>query len=77
MQFLVDAHREAREQGGLNQLALSERLYMSHIESGVVDSQGSTLLEIARMLELDLVHQRGLQYAHCNAAVFRWRSPAG
>ena len=56
---LLDRIKAAREQKGLSQRALGERVglpqsHISKIESGSVDLQASSLLEIARALDLEL-----------------------
>lgn len=57
---LIDALRAAREQKGLSQRALSARLgipqgRLSRIEKGAVDVRTSTLLDLARALDLEPV----------------------
>jgi transcriptional regulator with XRE-family HTH domain len=56
---IIEALREAREQKGLSQRALSQLVgmpqsHISKIESGQVDLQLSSLTELARVLELEL-----------------------
>jgi len=60
VQPLVDALRAARHAKGLSQRALSEQTgipqgRLSLIESGAVDLRVSTLLQIARSLDLDVM----------------------
>jgi transcriptional regulator with XRE-family HTH domain len=57
---LLDRIKAAREQKGLSQRALGERVglpqsHISKIESGSVDLQASSLLEIARALDLEVI----------------------
>ncbi|MDO1559503.1 helix-turn-helix domain-containing protein [Brevundimonas sp. 2R-24] len=59
MEPLVDALRQARREKGWSQRDLSARAHLtqaqiSRIENGEVDPQVSTLLELARSLDLDL-----------------------
>ena len=59
LQPLLDRIKAAREHKGLSQRALGERVglpqsHISKIESGGVDLQASSLLEIARALDLEL-----------------------
>jgi transcriptional regulator with XRE-family HTH domain len=56
---IAHALRKARESKGLTQLALSEKVglpqsHISKIESGAVDLQASSLIELARALDLEL-----------------------
>lgn len=56
---IIEALREAREQRGLSQRALSQLVgmpqsHISKIENGQVDLQLSSLTELARVLELEL-----------------------
>ena len=59
LQPLLARIKAAREQKGLSQRALGERVglpqsHISKIENGSVDLQASSLLEIARALDLEL-----------------------
>jgi HTH-type transcriptional regulator / antitoxin HipB len=59
-QHIVAALKEAREKKGLSQRALSAQAgvpqsHISRIERGAVDLQLSSLIEIARVLDLELV----------------------
>ena len=60
LQSLLDQLKAARERKGLSQRALGARVglpqsHISKIENGGVDLQGSSLLEIARALDLELI----------------------
>jgi HTH-type transcriptional regulator / antitoxin HipB len=60
LQPLLERIKVAREQKGLSQRALGERVglpqsHISKIENGSVDLQASSLLEIARALDLELI----------------------
>jgi HTH-type transcriptional regulator / antitoxin HipB len=59
LQPLLDRIKAARRHKGLSQRALGERVglpqsHISKIENGSVDLQASSLLEIARALDLEL-----------------------
>ena len=59
LQPLVDQLKAARERKGLSQRALGDRVglpqsHISKIETGAVDLQTSSLIEIARALDLEL-----------------------
>ena len=60
LQSLLDRLKAARERKGLSQRALGVRVglpqsHISKIENGGVDLQASSLLEIARALDLELI----------------------
>jgi HTH-type transcriptional regulator/antitoxin HipB len=60
LQSVLEQLKAARERKGLSQRALGDRVglpqsHISTIESGSVDLQASSLLEIARALDLELV----------------------
>lgn len=60
IQHLAKAIRAARQNKGLSQRALSEKVgmaqsHISKIENGVVDVQTSSLVEIARALDLEVM----------------------
>ena len=59
IQYIAEALRAARQVKGLSQRALSKLVqipqsHISKIENGTVDLQISSLIELARALELDL-----------------------
>jgi HTH-type transcriptional regulator / antitoxin HipB len=59
-QHIVAALRAARERKGLSQRALSAKAgipqsYISRIEHGMVDLQLSSLIELARVLDLEVM----------------------
>jgi len=59
-QFIATAIKAARKQKGLSQRELSQRTkipqsHLSKIENGTVDLQLSSLLEIVRSLDLELL----------------------
>lgn len=60
IEYLVKILKAAREKKGLSQRALSQKVripqsHISKIENGEVDLQASSLVELARTLELELV----------------------
>lgn len=60
IQYLVAALKEARKKNGLSQRALSIKIdvpqsHISKIESGSVDLQTTTLVELSRILDLELM----------------------
>ncbi len=59
LEVIASQLRRAREAKGLSQRALAERVgiaqgHLSRIENGTVDLQTSSLLQIARALDLEL-----------------------
>lgn len=59
LKSLADQLKVARERKGLTQRALAQRVglpqgHISRIERGIVDLQTSSLMEIARALDLEL-----------------------
>jgi HTH-type transcriptional regulator / antitoxin HipB len=60
IQPLLDQIKAARQRKGLSQRALGERVglpqsHISKIEKGTVDLQASSLIELARAVDLELV----------------------
>ncbi|PCI48066.1 MAG: transcriptional regulator [Alphaproteobacteria bacterium] len=58
--YIAQQIKEARETKGLSQRALSEKVgipqsHISRIENGAVNLQLSSLIELARVLELELI----------------------
>lgn len=60
IEYIVETIRDAREKKGLSQRALGSKVgipqsHISKIEQGLVDLQTSSLVQIARALDLELI----------------------